>query len=143
MLVLSKRSRGEFRSVPIANSPSLSGFARCGGWAVSGALWTSASFPLYREKKAAMLVRMAAERHIERDIELVLRALADPERDALQRLLARAESDGERRAQAQPQVQRQRAAGPSVCRSSPSNSAFPRTLMLLASMARPSSACSR
>ena len=36
-----------------------------------------------------MLVRMAAERHIERDIELVLRALADPERDALQRLLVR------------------------------------------------------
>ena len=39
------------------------------------------------------------------DIEMVLRALNDPERDALERLLTRAENDGEVRAKAQPQPQ--------------------------------------
>jgi hypothetical protein len=39
------------------------------------------------------------------DIQMVLRALNDPERDALERLLVRAENDGEVRAKAQPQPQ--------------------------------------
>jgi hypothetical protein len=41
------------------------------------------------------------------DIEMVLRALNDPERDALERLIARAENNGEVRAKARPQPQAQ------------------------------------